>query len=37
MNEQGARNLVLAWAFECSDAEHKLITPQQRAQWADMA
>ena len=37
MNEQGARNLVLAWAFERSDAGHKLITPQQRAQWADTA
>ena len=32
MNEQAARDLVLAWAMESTDIDHKLITPQQRQQ-----
>ena len=32
MNEQAARDLVLAWAMESTDTDHKLVTPLQRQQ-----
>ena len=37
MNEQAARDLLLAWALESSDADLNVVTPQQRQHLAQVA
>ena len=37
MNEQAARDLLLAWALESSDVDLKLVTPQQRQHLGQVA
>ena len=37
MNEQAARDLLLAWALESSDADLKRVTPQQRQHLSQVA